>query len=160
LATFIAHQSIGTFGVAVFAYLLGISLHDLAAQLGAAYSMRPVYFILTETPYFPVQIVLGLWFGWLLGKRFGHRSMNYVWVLPALVLCCAVLLFAVLSPSYHSVLANQPSPLSRFFGWGCQPKNHCLDQLVTTMPFYASSSYSLGAWFARQLGQKNERQAT
>lgn len=148
MAIFIVHQFVGTFGVAIFAYLLGISLHDLASLLGAKYSMRPVHFILTETPYFPVQIVLGLWFGWLLRRRLGHRSMNYVWVFPLLLLCYAILVFPAQNVGYTSVFANKPSSRSHYFGWGCQPKNHCLDQLLITMPFYAAASYSLGSWFA------------
>jgi hypothetical protein len=148
IGIFSAHQLTGTFGVGIFAYLLGISVHDLAALLGKEYSMRPVHYILTETPYFPSQIALGLWFGWLLGRRFRHHSMIYVWVLPLLVLCFAILSVPTLTPGYTSVLTREQSPFSHYFGWGCQPKDHCIDQLVTTMPFYAAASYSLGALLA------------
>jgi hypothetical protein len=151
IATFIGHQFASTLGVPFFAYFLGISLHDIGSKLGAKYSLRPVYFILTETPYFPVQIALGLWFGWLLRRWLGHRSMNYVWVLPSLLLCCAILIFWARNAAHTSVLANGPSAWSHYFGWGCQPKNHCLDQLLITMPFYASTSYSVGAWFASRV---------
>jgi hypothetical protein len=151
VSTFIAQQFAGTFGVAFFAYLLGISLHDVWSKLGAKYSMRPVYFILTETPYFPVQIALGLWFGWVLRRRLGHRSMNYVWVFPFLLLCCAILVFPARHSAYGSIFANEPSAWSHYFGWGCLPKNHCLDQLLITMPFYAATSYSVGSWFASRV---------
>jgi hypothetical protein len=148
MGVFAAHQLAGTFGVAVFAYLLGISLFHFIALFGKQYPMRILYHTLTETPYFPVQIVLGLWFGWLLGMRLRHRSMTYVWVLPFLVLVYAVFTIPTLTPGPTSVLAPPQSPFSHYFGWGCQPQNHCIDQLVTTMPFYASAAYSLGAWLA------------
>ena len=32
---------------------------------------------------------------------------------------------------------------------GCQLRAHCIDQLLITMPFYASAAYSLGALLAR-----------
>jgi hypothetical protein len=154
IATFIGHQFASTFGVAFFASLLGISFHDVWSKLGAKYTMRPVYFILTETPYFPVQITLGLWFGWLLRRRFGHRSMNYVWVLPSLLLCSAILLFWARNDAYASVFADKPSLWSHYFGWGCQPKNRCLDQLFFTMPLYAATSYSIGSWFASRVSAR------
>jgi hypothetical protein len=115
--------------------------------------MRPLFHILTETPYFPAQIALGFWSGWFLGKRFRHRSMTYVWVLPLLVLGYAMVAIPTLSPEFTSVLTHQQSPFSHYFGWGCQPKNGCIDQLVTTMPFYAAASYSLGALLALKTKQ-------
>jgi len=154
VATFIAHQFASTLGVAFFAYLLGISLHDVGAKLGAKYSMRPVYFILTETPYFPVQIALGLWFGWLLRRRLDHRSMNYVWLFPFFLLCCALLVFSARHSTYGSIFANGPSVWSHYFGWGCQPRNHCLDQVLITMPFYAATAYSVGSWFASRVSAR------
>jgi len=150
IAIFVAHQLGGTFGVAVFAYLLAISLFQIAGLFGMVHSTRMLHHILTEIPYFPVQIVLGLWFGWVLGKRLRHQSMKYVWILPFLSLAYAVIAVPSLNPEvgYTSVLELRHSPLSHYFGWGCQPKNHCLDQLVTTMPFYAALAYSFGAWLA------------
>lgn len=148
IGVFAAHQLVVTFGVPVFAYLLGMSVLRFAALLGMHYSMRNLYYILTETPYFPVQIALGLCLGWLLARRFRHQSMLYVWVMPFLLLGYAVLAIPTLSFQPTSVLAPQPSRFSHYFGWGCQPKHHCLDQLMTTMPFYAAASYSLGAWLA------------
>jgi hypothetical protein len=72
------HQFIGTWGTAVVAYFLGASLLDLLGHFGWNPPMRYPYWILTETPYYPVQIALGLYFGVLLGHRLHHRSM--VWV--------------------------------------------------------------------------------
>jgi hypothetical protein len=159
IAVFVAHQVGGTFGVAVFAYLLGISLFQLAALFGNAHSTRALHHVLTELPYFPVQTALGIWFGWVLGRRFRHQSMKYVWILPFLSLSYAVLAVPSLNLEPVSVLEPRQSPLSHYFGWGCQPKNHCLDQLVTTMPFYAALAYSLGAWlgFKSRMTENQER---
>jgi len=44
--------------------------------------MRFVHWILTENPFYPVQIVAALYFGWLLGRRFQHRCMLWIWIFP------------------------------------------------------------------------------
>src|SRR3954454_23894141 len=80
--------------------------------------------------------------------------MLWVWVLPLAVLCFALIAF---NPEWTSVLARPStvgSRLSHYFGWGCQPRAHCLDQLVITMPFYSSVAYSLGALLARNALKK------
>jgi len=60
----------------------------------------------------------------------------------------------IMAPPSLSVQIAQESqnPFWHYFGWGCRPKERCIDQLVITMPFYASVAYSLGARlsFARQ----------
>jgi len=150
---FAVHQMAGTFGVPIFAYLLGVSLFNLEGLLGREYSLRPLHHILTETPYFPVQIALGLWFGWLLGKRFLHRSMIYVWVLPFLMLSYAVVAVPTFSAGYTSVLIAVQSRFSHYYGLVRQPKNHCLDHLIVTMLFYAGTSYSIGAYLALKTTQ-------
>jgi hypothetical protein len=147
-ALFLAHQVAATFGVAIFAYLLGISVFDIVAIFTNAHSMRPLHYILTETPYFPVQIALGFWSGWSLGKRVQHKAMIYVWAIPLLILTYAFFSIRSISPGFSSVLTHEPSRFSHYFGWGCQPKDRCLDQIMVTMPFYAASAYSLGAWLA------------
>jgi hypothetical protein len=37
---FVAHQVAATLGVAIFAYLVGISVFEIAARFGIAHSMR------------------------------------------------------------------------------------------------------------------------
>ena len=145
---FAIHQIVGTWGIAIFAYYLGSSSFELLNAFGRPYSMRPLHWILTETPFFPVQIILGLYCGWLVGRRFRHRSMLWVWVIPALILSYAVVAVPTLTPQMTSVLAQTGGPLGHYFGWDCQPKDGCLDQLLLTMPFYVATAYSLGAWFA------------
>jgi hypothetical protein len=100
-------------------------------------------------PYFPVQIVFALILGWLLGRALRHRSIMWVWVLPLVMLCYSVATYRVLIPT--SVLASiGQSRFSHYFGWRCRPENHCLEQLLITMPFYSCLAYSLGAAFARK----------
>ena len=147
LAAFVMHQFFGTWGVAFLAYFLGASIYDVFGFLGRTYSMRPLHWILTETPFFPVQIAVGLYSGWYLGRRLKHRSMLWVWVLPGSVLAYALIAMPNMTPlsSQMSVLAASGGPLSHYFGWGCPAKDRCLDQLLITMPFYASIAYSVGA---------------
>jgi hypothetical protein len=106
-----------------------------------------VHRLLTDLPYFPFQIILGLWFGWALSRHFRHRSMLWVWILPLALLC-----FAFADLSTVSSLGFRLR-LMHFFAQGCQPENRCVDQLVITMPFYASVSYSLGAFLARRISK-------
>jgi hypothetical protein len=99
--------------------------------------------ILTETPFFPVQILLGLVLGFWLSRRFGHRVMLWTWTIPALILAGAILFEP---PGF---LSGGLPDSSRFFGEKCLPQNRCFDQLIFTMPFYSAAAYSLGALFAR-----------
>jgi hypothetical protein len=151
VSVFVIHQLVGTWGVPFLAYSLGTSVFRLMEFLGRTQSMRSLHWILTETPYFPVQIALGLYFGWLIGRRFGHRSMKYVWIAPFLLLMYAVIWLPTVTPELTSVLlqvrGNQ-SAISHYFGWGCKLRERCFDQLFVTMPFYTALSYSIGAWFA------------
>jgi hypothetical protein len=151
--TFCMHQFLGTWGIAFFAYWVGISLFELMASLGKPLPMRSLHWILTETPYFPVQIALGLYCGWLIARRFHHRAMRYVWMLPLMLLIYAMLELPPFTPEFSSVLAqagHEKSVFSRYLGWGCNPRERCLDQLFVTMPFYTSVSYSVGAWLPQR----------
>lgn len=152
LLVFVFHQFVGTWGVAFLAAFGLSSLFDLLPDLGGwKPSMRFVHWVLTENPFYPVQIVAGLYFGWLLGRRFQHRSMLWIWLLPLAILAYAFVATPVVSP-WASILVRPEtlqSRLSFYFGWGCQPRARCIDQLLITMPFYAPVSYSLGALLAR-----------
>jgi hypothetical protein len=146
------HQFVGTWGIAFLAAFGLSSLFDVLPDFaGWKPSMRFVHWVLTENPFYPVQIVAGLYLGWLLGRRFQHRSMLWIWVLPLAFLTYAFAATPVLSP-WASILARPDtvhSRLSFYFGWGCQPRARCIDQLLITMPFYAAVAYSLGALLAR-----------
>lgn len=141
--TFVIHQFVGTWGIGIFAYYLGITTLELLNLVGAHLPMRPLHWILTETPFFPMQIALGFYSGWYLARRLKHESMMWVWVIPGVIVCYAVLSMTTIQRT--SVFDRFGGSFSHYFGWGCQPKDHCLDQLLLTMPFYASTAYSIGA---------------
>ena len=153
---FVIHQFVGTWGIAFFAYFSGTSLLDFLSRFGLHPSMRSLQWILTETPYYPVQLALGLFCGVFLGRRYRHRSMMWVWIIPLFILCFAVATNYTLIPEWTSVLARfGQSRWSHFFGWGCHPANRCLDQLEITMPFYVSVAYSLGGLMGQRVFDKN-----
>jgi hypothetical protein len=74
LLVFAVHQFIGTWGIAFLAAYGLFELFDLLAMISLwKPSVRFVHWILTENPFYPVQIVAGLYFGWLLNRRLQHR---------------------------------------------------------------------------------------
>ena len=152
---FVMHQLIGTFGAAtIAAFLVNFSfklLHPLDASLFTSHNASV---LLTELPYFPAQIILAAWLGFWLALRVQHRVMLWVWVLPLLVLCYAVIVGPIFTPESTSVLmlsGSSPATFSHYFGSGCNPEKLCEDQLMITMPFYAASSYSVGALLGKKL---------
>lgn len=148
--TFSLHEFIGMYGISFTAPLLLSLAFKLMFLFGHGYPQKTFYSIVSELPYFPVQIIVAFILGWLLGRVLLHRSMVWVWVLPLAILCYFVATASVLNPT--SVFASPGAGQSRFshyFGWGCRPANRCLDQLLITMPFYSSLAYSLGAALAR-----------
>jgi hypothetical protein len=154
---FLMHQFMGTWGVPIFTAFALTSAFDWLDNFGGHVLMGYVRWILTQNPYYPAQITIGLYLGWILGRRLKHRSMVWVWIIPLAILCYAVLTTPILVPEWTSVLAQPSIRRSRFsyyFGWGCRPADHCLDQLVITMPFYSSVAYSLGAVLAQKMARK------
>jgi hypothetical protein len=147
---FVMHQFIGMWGPGMVAYFLGTSVYEDLDLFHWYPSTRYLYRILSGNPYYLAQIVVGLGLGWSLGRRFQQRSMVWVWVIPLMILCYAVISF---TPEWTSVLAGpSTSRLSHYFGWegtirGHCRDSHCMDQLVITMPFYAAVAYSIGGWF-------------
>ena len=79
-----------------------------------------------------------------------HRckhAVNATWILPLAILIYSFAETPVLSP-WESLLSRPvtvQARLSYYFGWGCQTCARCFNQLVITMPFYASVAYSFGA---------------
>jgi hypothetical protein len=129
-------------------------LYDLLQLLHIhAFTDHERYRVLTQLPYFPIQILEGLWLGWVLGRRFTHRSMVWVWVLPTMILCYALIELPENPIAYTSAIAlaeRNRSVVSYFFGSGCKAEDRCIDQLIFTMPFYASVAYSVGALVGRR----------
>jgi hypothetical protein len=134
LAWFTVHQFVGSYGIVFFAPWFVAAAFDVLRIIGKSYPMSSAYWILTGTPYFPLQLILGLLLGWLIGRHFQHRVMMWIWIIPL-----AYLLFQIVSQFR----------VSHYFGWSCGPWNHCLDQVTYTLPFYVALSYSLGALLAR-----------
>ena len=103
--------------------------------------------MLTEIPYFPIQIALAFVMGFVLPRFLRHWLMKWIWVLPLLILCISFIL--------------TPLPLvgrlERYFGWGCRPEVGCFVQLAVTLPFYTAASYSLAA-FLRNTIERYTRQ--
>jgi hypothetical protein len=157
---FATHQLVGTWGVAIAAAPLTFVSFEILRPLNPRlFVSHNAHVLLTELAYFPMQMALALWSGWSFSRRFHHRSMLWVWVLPFLILCYVVAAVPTLTPDliFTSVLAKanrNQSPLFHYVGPGCRIENRCLDQVLITMPFYASVSYSLGALLARRLGTR------
>jgi hypothetical protein len=156
LLTFGLHQFIGMYGIPFTAPLVFSLGFKFLLVFGHSYPRKTFYSMVSEKPYFPVQIIFALLLGWLLGSALRHRSMVWVWVLPFAILCYSLITATVLIPEWTSVLARPgvgQSWFSHYFGRGCQPAAHCLDQLLITMPFYSSLAYSIGALLARRIAQ-------
>lgn len=131
-------------------YSLLLPLHQFSPSVGS----RTVRWILTETPYFPLQIFVGLLWGFQLSRRYRHFAMLWTWSVPATAIVLLVL-FAPLRPVVVSGIES--TGFSRFFGWSCLPQNRCFEQVVFTIPFYSASAYSSGAFLARMTGVQRER---
>jgi hypothetical protein len=152
--TFGLHQFIGMYGIPYTAPVVFSLAFKFLFLFGHNYPKKTFYSIVSELPYFPVQIIFALILGLLLGRALRHRSIVWVWVLPLVILCYSLVTARVLIPT--SVLARPgvfQSRFSHYFGSGCQPAAHCLDQLLVTMPFYSSLAYSVGAFLSRRLMQ-------
>lgn len=130
------HQILGTFVVGLWSLLLAGVAVEIPRVGGRFYTMTDAYRLLSGTPYYPVQIAVGILWGWLVANQFPHKSMLWTWVLPGGILCYV---FATTSQSLTFV-----SRLSYFFGWGCRPENGCWDQIGYTALFYMAAGYSVG----------------
>ena len=149
---FVTHQIFATEGViwltVLGAFLLRRSITEIHEAWAKSRLMRGMGWILTDTPFFPIQIAVGAYLGWKVYLRWAHRSMLWVWILPGLLLTYAVIAIPTFSPWSTS---PETGPLSHYFGWGCQADYRCYDQLIFTQPFYTSGAYSLGAlWASRK----------
>src|ERR1700674_3755732 len=147
------HQLSAAVGVLGLAGLLtGVVLGE-PRLWGHAVQIRYVYTVLTGTPYFPIEIFVGMVWGWVIGRKTRQPVVLWVWVFPLFALCWALL---ESPPTYVSDIIpgaefHGYTRFSHFFGWGCRTENRCFDQVVTTLPFYTSVAYSIGAWLARTL---------
>ena len=162
MAWFTIHQFIGSYGIAFLAPWIVAASGDVVRLFGKGYPIRTAYWILTGTPYFPVQIILALLLGFLIFRHFQHRVMTLVWIIPLILLAYAFIAIPTLTPSITPPRFQAgvgESRLSHYFGWGCQPTSltHCLDQTLVTLPFYISIAYSLGALLAQTVPERFRR---
>lgn len=154
IAIFVAHQLLSVCGGSFLApWIVGVTL-DYVPFVEQSSVVRFYHRVLTETPFFPVQIGLGFFMGWKIFRRFRHHAMFWTWMLPLGMLCYAVIAVPTFTPSLTSIMLQSgwgETPLSHYFGLGCQPKYRCFDQILVTMPFYASAAYSAGAFAASRV---------
>jgi len=150
---FLMHEFIATEGVIWLTILGSFMLRGSIAEVHEAWAhsafMRGIHLILSNTPFFPVQITVGAYLGCKLYRRWRHRAMLWAWILPGVLLIYAVIAIPTLSPWS---LSPQSGPIAHYFGWGCQADYRCYDQLTFTQPFYTSVAYCLGAlWASRRM---------
>ena len=150
ILAFIAHQFVGTWGVALLAPWVFAFTVDLIPRFSdrVVVTQKGFHWLLTGTPYYPFQIGLGLFLGWALWRRFHNSSMFWVWVIPLLILVYCLIFVPTLLPDFTPMMfwaGAFHSRFSHYFGHGCSGHFRCLDQLLVTMPFYAASAYSIGA---------------
>jgi hypothetical protein len=145
------HQFISAWGInwfaAICAALLGSFLGELFSLFGRPYSMHWLHWLLTETPYFPVdssRTVLRMEALPSLRPSLDALGLDPSGLGTDLHCGCG----STLSPESRSVLTQTGGPLSHYFGGGCQPKYRCLDQLLVTLSFYSAAAYSIGAGLA------------
>lgn len=150
----ILHQWIGYFGIVILASSMTAYVFDVLRLFGKPYPSKTMYWILGGTPYFPVQICLGLVLGWMIGRRVRHWAMLWVWVLPLVYLVYAIFAIPTLAPNWIPPAFQAGIGESRwkhYFGWGCGGVRPCFDQNAFTLPFYCAAAYSVGALMARKL---------
>lgn len=139
--TLLGHQLSATFLVMIWAGALTAMALSVPRLWGRIFRVRDIYPLMTASPYYPIQILVGVLWGWLRGFVTRERMMLWVWVCPLAVLVIAILARADTYPSSvmpGSMLSEYSSIRSYFFGWGCRPRNGCIEQIGTTLPFYAS----------------------
>ena len=134
---FVFHQLLSAIGIPILAAL------SVSVVTGPARARE----ILTETHFFPIQILLAFLFGFSLRRYQHYRTMQWVWVLPFLILCVS---FALTPLPFDA-------RLGRYFGSTCRPELRCFVQLAVTLPFYTSVSYSLAAFLSSKLQRRPEQ---
>jgi hypothetical protein len=157
LAWFTLHQFVGSYGIRFAAPFLVASVFDVLRLFGKQYPADFMFFLLTGTPYFPIQILLGLIVGCLVSRHFHHRVMLWIWIIPLFVLVYALVAVPTFTPDltparYQAGVGE--SRLAHYFGWGCQPVDRCLDQINVTLPFYIAAFYSFGALIGQRVPQR------
>jgi hypothetical protein len=157
---FAAHQLFGTLGIDIFAGFVAAYVTDLMHLVGRPVPTKTLLWVLTGTPFYPVQISVALTLGYLISRHTKQRVMLWVWVLPLAYLIYALIAIPTLVPHWIPPAYQAGVGESRFrhyFGWGCGP-HPCFDQNAITVLFYIAASYSIGALLARKMPDDNRRQ--
>lgn len=160
----LVHQALAPWGAILATPWVLALFSELAVHLGWKVYLSELHQVMYGTPYFPIQVGLSLFLGWVVGGTLRHRCIIWVWILPFVSLCFALVGVSLIpAPSFASLgypLAGSltiaqstglslSSRLTHFFGWGyrIQPFN----QVVATLPFYCAAVYSIGAVVASRL---------
>lgn len=157
--SFIVHQFISTSGIDIFAGFLVAYVFDVLRLFGMRFPQKVMFWILTGTPYYPVQIGLGLLLGWSIGRRVQHRTMLWVWIVPSIYLMYALIAIPTLVPRSNPFPQEWQagvgeSRFKHYFGWGCGAYHPCFDQAAITLFFYTAVAYSIGALLARKVPKR------
>lgn len=150
---FALHQYIATLGILIFAAYFTAYVFDVLRVFGKPLPQKTMYWILTGTPYFPVQISIGVFLGFVISRRVRHRAMLWVWILPLAYLTYALIAIPTLVPQWIPPAYQAGVGESRFkhyFGWGCGDIHPCFDQDAITVLFYIAAAYSIGALLGRK----------
>jgi hypothetical protein len=130
------HQLFCPYVLLALSAFLTFAATPLVHLFGTPATTRTAHWVLTETPYFPVQITLGLISGFVIGRFRRIPFTTWMWAIPFLVLIAA-LIFKPLQPGQ--------ARLDHFFGWGGLPPHRQYDEIAITLPFYISAAYALAA---------------
>ena len=151
-ALFIVHQLVSTYGICISARTLIDAQFRAIRHVAPSLEISYWYWTLTGPPVFLAQVLFALALGWLVGRRFQHRTMLWVWVAPTAFLCYALAAIPTLTPNVLPLMLQSGAGQSAFFhyfGTGCRQQDFCFDQILVTLPFYTSVAYSGGALLAR-----------
>ena len=158
LQVFLVHQSLAAWGSTYLAVGVLILVSELGWHFGIETTLPEGQWILYGSPFFPAQVGLALFLGWIIGGTLPHRAMLWVWVLPLVALCLAfvgiqllpvpssdsVLLPPINDVSFRSLL--QLSIASRLSCFFCRPSAGLEPyiQVIAALPVYSAAAYSLG----------------
>jgi hypothetical protein len=140
----IVHQIIGLIGIPVLSAVLIFPLCHLAQSMSPAIPSGLASRLLTQIPGFPIQACVGLLLGVILGRYSQRRIMLWVWVLPLLLFC-----FALLFPPL-----NGSSLFGPYYSPEAHHKSTFLEHLSWSILFIPSATYALGAKIARLVAKK------
>jgi len=137
ICTGLAHILAATLGVAILSTLLFYTFKPILGLLISSDTLS--HDVVLVLPFFPFQCFIGLLAGFSVWMRLGSfgrvPAARFAWVIPTALF---ILLFA--SWGTHSVLGETRWEHYFWSNNGFSKK----DQLITTLPFLTSVTYSIG----------------